>query len=161
MQVLVVYGSKMGGTEGIAQILADELGARGATVTVADAATDPDPAGADAVVVGGGLYAGRWVKSVRRWVKQHDEALREVPVWCYSSGPLDDSATEHEIPETSSVHKLMARVGARGHLTFGGRLPADAQGFPAASMAKDHAGDWRDADQIRAWADDVADALGG
>ena len=47
MQVLVVYGSKMGGTEGIAQILADELGARGATVTVADAATDPDPAGAD------------------------------------------------------------------------------------------------------------------
>ena len=37
----------------------------------------------------------------------------------------------------------MERVGALGHATFGGRLPADARDFPASAMAKKHAGDWR------------------
>ncbi|MEZ5143227.1 MAG: hypothetical protein R2726_12020 [Acidimicrobiales bacterium] len=44
-------------------------------------------------------------------------------------------------------------------MTFGGRLPADAKGFPASAMAKDHAGDWRDHDQVQAWAGDVAREL--
>jgi menaquinone-dependent protoporphyrinogen oxidase len=41
------------------------------------------------------------------------------------------------------VAALMAHLGAEGHATFGGRLAADATGFPAAAMAKTHAGDWR------------------
>ena len=31
---------------------------------------------------------------------------------------------------------MMEKVGAKGHVTFGGRLPADAKGFPASAMAK-------------------------
>jgi len=45
----------------------------------------------------------------------------------------------------------MERVGARGHITFGGRLSPDAKGFPASAMAKNRAGDWRDPAQVRAW----------
>jgi menaquinone-dependent protoporphyrinogen oxidase len=41
-------------------------------------------------------------------------------------------------------------------VTFGGRLPADAKGFPASAMAKTHAGDWRDPERIRGWAAEVA-----
>jgi menaquinone-dependent protoporphyrinogen oxidase len=53
----------------------------------------------------------------------------------------------------------MARVGARGHCTFGGRLAPDARGFPASAMARTRAGDWRNQEQIREWAIEVARAL--
>jgi hypothetical protein len=53
----------------------------------------------------------------------------------------------------------MARIGARGHQTFGGRLAPDARGFPAAAMAKTRAGDWRNRDEIRRWAAEIAAAV--
>ena len=53
----------------------------------------------------------------------------------------------------------MERTGARGHITFGGRLSPDASGFPASAMAKKHAGDWRDRAQVRQWARTVASQL--
>jgi len=53
----------------------------------------------------------------------------------------------------------MELVGARGHVTFGGRLEADAEGFIARQMAKTHADDWRDPTQVRAWAHRLTGAL--
>jgi menaquinone-dependent protoporphyrinogen oxidase len=53
----------------------------------------------------------------------------------------------------------MERVGARGHVTFGGRLAPDAKGFPASAMAKKNGGDWRDAEQVRAWFHAIAPEL--
>jgi hypothetical protein len=53
----------------------------------------------------------------------------------------------------------MERVGALGHATFGGRLAADARGFPASAMAKTRSGDWRNLSRIRAWATDIARVL--
>jgi menaquinone-dependent protoporphyrinogen oxidase len=72
---------------------------------------------------------------------------------------MDDSAERQEIPPTESVRKLTTRVGARGHCTFGGRLAPDARGFPASAMARTRAGDWRNQEQIREWAIEVARAL--
>lgn len=53
----------------------------------------------------------------------------------------------------------MDRVGAQGHVTFGGRLTRDARGLPASAMAKKHSGDWRRTDLIVAWASEIARAL--
>ena len=69
-------------------------------------------------------------------VKRHLADLRSKPVWLFSSGPLDDSATEKDIPPIKSVAKLLDRVGARGHVTFGGRLEEESGDLPV--------GDWRD-----------------
>jgi menaquinone-dependent protoporphyrinogen oxidase len=114
--------------------------------------------GFDAVVVGGALYANRWHPAARRFVARREKALRAVPVWFFSSGPLDDlQPADH--PPTRQVEILMERVGALGHVTFGGRLAPDASGFPASAMAKKHAGDWRAPDRIRAWAAEIARAL--
>jgi menaquinone-dependent protoporphyrinogen oxidase len=87
-------------------------------------------------------------------------ALIARPVFFFSSGPLDGSATQNDIPPTAQVKKLMGRVGATEHATFGGRLPADAKGFPASAMAKHLSGDWRDPEQVRAWARRLAASLG-
>jgi menaquinone-dependent protoporphyrinogen oxidase len=160
MAILVVYGSKMGGTAGLADLLADALRDHGFEVTVAPADEVRDLGDPEAVVIGGALYATRWHKDARRFVRRHRDALRQRPVWLFSSGPLDDSAATSELPPTKGVEAAMAATGARGHHTFGGALPADAKGFPASAMAKEKAGDWRDPDEVARWADELAEALG-
>ncbi|MFI5040303.1 MAG: hypothetical protein ACHQNA_00395 [Acidimicrobiales bacterium] len=119
MRVLIAYGSKRGGTEGLAGMLGEALA-----------------------------------------VRRHTRTLRRQPVWLISSGPLDDSARAGGLAPVRGVAKLAARIGARGEATFGGRLEPDAKGFPASAMAKTHAGDWRDADQIHEFAAGVATDLG-
>jgi menaquinone-dependent protoporphyrinogen oxidase len=156
MTVLVAYGSKRGGTEGLARDVAEALREEGVTVDVRPARAVRAVDEYDAVVVGGALYAFRWHRDARRFVKRNAGALRERPTYFFSSGPLDDSATQQEIPPVKGVQALMAKVGARRHVTFGGRLTADATGFPASAMAKKNAGDWRDPAHVRAWVHEVA-----
>jgi len=159
MRILVTFGSARGGTEGLAQTVADGLRHEGFSVDLLPAGQIRGLGGYDAVVVGGALYAGRWHKAARRLVKRHAAELRQRPVYFFSSGPLDDSAARREIPPVRGVKALMKRAGARGHVTFGGRLAPDAKGFPARAMARKLSGDWRDAGQVRAWAGSVAAQL--
>jgi menaquinone-dependent protoporphyrinogen oxidase len=159
MKILVCYGSKRGGTAEIAGIIARTLAARSFQIDLRPAAELESVDGYDAVVVGGALYMSRWHRDARRFVKRYSQDLRARPVWLFSSGPLDDSATWNEVPPVAQVQRLMARIGAQGHITFGGRLLPDAKGFIASKMASSLAGDWRDPRIIRAWAEGIADAL--
>jgi len=159
MTVLVTYGSTRGGTEELAQTVADALRQEGLAVDVVPARAVRGVGGYDAVVVGGALYAFHWHRDARRFVKRHTAELRRRPTYFFSSGPLDDSAVQGEIPPVKGVDALMRRVGARGHTTFGGRLSPEAKGWPASAMAKKHAGDWRDPDQVRTWAGAIAPQL--
>jgi menaquinone-dependent protoporphyrinogen oxidase len=156
MNILVTHGSKRGGTAGIAARIGEALREAGITVEVLPAREVRDVRRYDAVLVGGALYAGFWQADAQRLVMRHAAALRERPVWFFSSGPLDDSASRDEIPPTAHVQQLMDSVGASGHATFGGRLSPDARGFIASSMAKKVAGDFRDEARIAAWARLVA-----
>jgi menaquinone-dependent protoporphyrinogen oxidase len=140
-------------------MVGDGLREEGYTVDVVPAGQVKSVDQYEAVAVGGALYAFRWHRDARRLVKRHTAALRQRPTYLFSSGPLDDSARDHEIPPVKGVHALMDRVGARAHATFGGRLAADAKGFPASAMAKKNAGDWRDRDEVRDWTRRVAAEL--
>lgn len=161
MRVLVAHGSKMGGTAGIATIIGDRLDHLGFDVDVREAGSVTLVEPYAAVLVGGGLYANRWHKAAARFVKRHRRTLLDKDVWLFSSGPLDDSATESTIPPTKQVQKLIDMVGAQGHMTFGGKLEKDVKGFPASAMAKEMAGDYRNPDHIRGWVDEVAAQLKG
>jgi menaquinone-dependent protoporphyrinogen oxidase len=155
MEILIVHGSKRGGTAGLAIMAADEFTARGCQVSVVEPMDHPLIGDVDAIVVGGAIYAGRWPHDLVRFVKTHTDELRTRPTFFFSSGPLDTSASDHDIAPTTQVHHLMDRVAAKGHITFGGRLAADASGFLASAMAKHNAGDWRDIDAVRAWVDSI------
>ena len=159
MRILVTYGSKRGGTAGIAEMLARDFSEQGFQADVQPATEVKSVDGYDAVVVGGALYSMFWHREARRFVKQYAEELRSRPVWLFSSGPLDDSAARDELPPVRQVQRLMERIGALGHITFGGRLEPDAKGFIASKMARTHAGDWREPRLIRAWARGIGDAL--
>lgn len=159
MRVLVTVGSARGGTEGLGEMVAEDLRAEGFEVDMRAPRQVRQLAGYDAVVVGGALYAARWHRDARRFVRRHSGELKSRPTWFFSSGPLDDSAAGTVIPPVTGVDELMRRVGARGHATFGGRLTQDAKGFPASATAKKHSGDWRDPAQVKAWVHGVAAQL--
>ncbi|WP_438295488.1 flavodoxin domain-containing protein [Streptomyces sp. HUAS TT7] len=155
-RVLVVYGTKYGSTQEIAQSIGDVFRKEGLAADVRDIS----PYGA--VVVGGGLYANRWHRDARRFTRRHRRALKEHPLWLFSSGPLDPSAAEREIPPVPGVRRIADRLGARGHATFGGRLDGTANGRLARMIVKSgKGGDFRDFEQIAAWASGIAAALAG
>jgi menaquinone-dependent protoporphyrinogen oxidase len=161
MRVLIAYGSKRGGTTGLAELIAEQLRAAGMQVTVASARAAGGVDGYDAVIVAGALYANRWHRDARRFVRRHAGALRGLPVWLVASGPLDDSAAAGNLPPVKHVAAAAARCAARGQVTFGGRLSPDAKGFPASAMAKTRAGDWRDPAHVGAWVAAVVRDLTG
>ncbi|GAA2246405.1 MULTISPECIES: flavodoxin domain-containing protein [Streptomyces] len=151
--VLVAYGTTNGSTGEIAEAIARVLRKEGLTAEALPAAAPPSVTEYDAVVVGGGLYAGRWHKDARRFVRRHRAALAERPLWFFSSGPLDPSASERDIPPVPWVKRAMARLDVREHVTFGGCLREGAKGWVARMIIRNgKGGDFRDFEQIEAWA---------
>jgi menaquinone-dependent protoporphyrinogen oxidase len=147
----------MGGTAELARMVGSALARHGVSVDVRSAATAPPPEGYGAVVVGGALYNGRWHRDARVYVRRHRDELRRLPVWLFSSGPLGEAGLHAEdVGPTGQVRALGQQIGARGHVTFGGRLDPDPPGFLARAMARSQAGDWHDRDQVERWADEIA-----
>ncbi|MFE7816317.1 flavodoxin domain-containing protein [Streptomyces sp. NPDC057433] len=159
--VLVTYGSTNGSTERIAEAVADVLRSRGGlAVEVLPARSVGSVAPYDAVVAGGGLYTGHWHRDARRFLHRHRRDLAERPLWLFSSGPLDPSASERDIEPVPGVRKAMARLDARGHTTFGGCLEEGAKGWIARMILRSgRGGDFRDFTAVEAWAADVAGEL--
>lgn len=160
MRVLIAYGSKMGGTHGLANWLAhdiEELGDFEVDVRAAEMVSSVSSY--DAVIVGGALYTFRWHPEARRFVRRFQKDLQRKPVWLFSSGPLDDSSLHEDILPVRFVRNTIDKLGARGHITFGGRLVPEPQGSLAKTMAKEQAGDWRDPEQVREWAAKIAAEL--
>jgi len=159
MRVLIAYGSKRGGTAGLARMIGDEFARAGFRVDVRRAREVGSIADTDAVVIAGALYASRWHRDARHFARRYANQLSDRPVWLVSSGPLDGTAAAGELPPVRQVAAVMDRLGACGQVTFGGRLEADAKGFPARAMAKKVAGDWRDADHVHRWVASVVSVL--
>ena len=105
MRVLIAFGSKRGGTAGLADMIGDALRGLGCETVVSPADGIYDLTEFDAVIVASGLYANRWHRDARRFVRRNTAALRALPVWLVSSGPLDDSAEKNDIPPTKRVRQ--------------------------------------------------------
>ncbi len=78
MKALVVYGTRWGGTAGVAERIGDTLRREDYTVEVVDAKDrPPSPDAYDLVIVGSGISAGRWTKEATRYLKKNSVSLRE------------------------------------------------------------------------------------
>ena len=77
-RALLVYATRHGSTQEVADAVAEELRASFAEVDVYETSSAPSPAGYDAVVVGGPMIMG-WHKDARKYVKRHKDQLVAVP----------------------------------------------------------------------------------
>lgn len=151
MRVLVVHGSSRGGTAGLAAMIGDALARRGFETTVAAAAEIDELTGYDAVIVGGALYNNRWHPDATTFVHRLRGVLQGLPVWFFSSGPLDDSARSGALAPVPQVRELARVTDVRGHITFGGVLAHRPTGRLAGLFSYGPAGDWRDPRQVEEW----------
>ncbi|MGW7210794.1 flavodoxin domain-containing protein, partial [Streptomyces sp. NPDC054837] len=160
--VLVAYGTTHGSTARIAEAIAEVLRKDGLSVEALPARSVASVASYDAVVVGGALYAGRWHKDARRFLRRHGRELAERPLWLFSSGPLDASASERDIPPVPGVKKALVELDAREHVTFGGCLEEGAKGWVARMILRNgKGGDFRDFTAIEEWAERIGTELTG
>ena len=160
--VLVAYASRMGSTQEIAAAIGDQLTSRGFEVEVVAAAeTAPNARIFDAVVLGSALYMGRWDRDAVDYLKRHGPDLADRPTWLFQSGPSGPPAGVGPPRRQRAVQRLCDKIGLAAPTTFGGNLDhSRAKGLLARWVSQgDLAGDFRDWDQIRAWADGVADQL--
>jgi menaquinone-dependent protoporphyrinogen oxidase len=160
MTVLVAYGSRAGSTAEIAEWIADELRQAGCAVDLRPAGEVDDVATYEAVILGAAVYAAGWHTDARQFAHRFAGQLAGRPVWLFSSGPLDASADDGDLPPGPQAETAMNALGARGHATFGGRLSEEARGwlgFLARRMKReDRGGDFRNPPRVRAWAREIA-----
>lgn len=157
-KVLVAYGSKMGGTAGLADAIGGALRLRDITVDLRPAGEVGDVSGYSGLVVGSAIYSSRWRPDVIRLLSRIAESAPETPVWLFHSGPLGNrSEDSQKLPRkvagiTSSINLVEVR-------TFGGRLPEKPPGLIARLLARKQAGDFRDFDQVDEWAQSIVAAF--
>ncbi len=159
-RVLVAYGSRHGATAGIAEQIGTSLREDGIDAVVLPADEVTDVRGYDGVVLGGSLYAGHWSSKARRCGERNAEYLRHRPVWLFSSGPVDSSTEQQDVPPVRAVAREMERLGAREHITFGGSITARTPGLIARTLVRrGKGGDFRNPKRIQAWAHHIGAEL--
>lgn len=174
MTVLVAYASRHGSTAGIAERIAASLTAAGVSAEAHPAGDIHDVSVYDAFVVGAAAYMFHWLKDASAFVNRHRGVLAERPLWLFSSGPLGDQKVDaegHDVlqsAEPKEFEELTRRLNPRGTRVFFGAwdpasqpvglgerlmklMPADKSPLPA--------GDFRDWDDIDAWAGEIAAEL--
>ena len=162
MRVLIAVASKHGATQGIGAEIARVLREAGVEADLRQIGEPIGLDGYDAVVLGSAVYMGRWLGDATSFVEEHGQALRDRPVWLFSSGPLGEPPKGSI--EQRHLDQLMADTGARGHRLFSGSIDPDDLGFKERVVTKvvgAPSGDFRDWDAIGAWAREIAAALRG
>ena len=155
-RALVAFASKYGGNAEVAVAIGETMAGAGLHVDVCPAAEVPSLAGYDAVILGSGLYSATWLRDANKFIRTHRAALEGLPVWLFSSGPLDHSADTAELPMSPHVAEVLRDLPIRQHRTFGGRLLPETPEVKAGIVARHRIGDFRDFDRIRAWATAIA-----
>lgn len=122
-RVLVVCGSRHGGTQGIAERIGVVLRSEGceAVVSVADRVHPDDVRTADAFVVGSAVYLGSWLKEPLEFLKDNKDVLAARPTWLFSSGPLAGSSKVQ-----ADVDPLTSALGPAEGPGSGGRKKVEA-----------------------------------
>jgi menaquinone-dependent protoporphyrinogen oxidase len=161
MRVLVTAASKYGATAGIAEAIGRRLEDEHLDVDVLPIEDVEDVGPYDSVVLGSGVYAGRWLRPARRFADEHASELASKQTWLFSSGPIGDPPK----PEGDAAVKLgdlISRTGAHDHRVFAGRLDKSRMMFvdrAVVTAVRSPEGDFRDWEEIAEWAGHIAEAL--
>jgi menaquinone-dependent protoporphyrinogen oxidase len=160
MKVLVAVASKHGATTEIGQVIEASIRSSGLDAELRQIDEVRGLGAYAAVVIGSGVYAGHWMRPAREFVEVHEGALRQLPVWLFSSGPVGDPPKPLENPAEAT--DLVKRLEARGHRLFPGRIEGSDLGISEralVALVRAPDGDFRPWSEISTWAESIAHQL--
>jgi menaquinone-dependent protoporphyrinogen oxidase len=160
MTVLVTAASKHGATLEIAGSIARVLAEHDVSAEFVGIDKVSDLGPYEAVVLGSAVYMGHWLEPARTFVERYGNDLAERKTWLFSSGPVGDPSRAPE--EAVKVDDIIAATKASEHRLFAGRFDKSTFSFPERAVmravgAKE--GDYRDWDEIKGWASEIASQL--
>ncbi len=161
MRVLVSVASRHGGTSDMGDTIADTLRAAGHEVTELIPDDVEHVEQYDAAVLGSAVYVNRVALGLRDLVDRQGGQLRGMPVWLFWSGPVGDS-TSPDLEAPDDVTTLARTIEARDVRMFPGRLERSELNISEralVALVKAEAGDFRDFEDVREWAQGIAEQL--
>jgi menaquinone-dependent protoporphyrinogen oxidase len=155
--VLVAHASKYGSTQEVAESICAMLRERGLHADVRPAAEVDDLDEYAGVVLGGGIYMGRWHRAARGFVKHFEDELAHRPVAFFALGPIDDEP-KHVAGSEKQFRVALDKLPVEPFAThlFGGKIDPRKLRFPFNHMP---AADVRDWDEVREWAGELGEAF--
>jgi menaquinone-dependent protoporphyrinogen oxidase len=164
----VVYATRYGSTQEVAESVAAKLRESGLDVDVKPARQMRTLEGYRAVVLGAPLYIGSWLKDAQRFLTKHQADLVKMPVAIFTLGPT--RADEDVAPVRAQMDGQIAKypwLKPMAVALFGGKYDPSKLKFPinllaaipASPLYQAPASDVRDWDAIEAWASDLTTKL--
>lgn len=160
MKVLVTAASKHGGTAEIADWIGATLTESGLDVVVRPPEDVSTLDGFDAVVLGSGVYVGKWLGPATHLAERLAPEFRARPTFLFSSGPAGDPPKPDADPV--DVATIRETTGAEDHIVFAGRIARDRMGFGERAVItalRVPDGDFRSRADVQAWARHIAERL--
>ena len=165
IKILVAYASKYGSTAEIAQAIGETLRGLDFEVDVQQAYEVSSLLPYGAVVLGSAVYAGMWRKDAVAVLEENQDALASKPVWLFSSGPTGEGDPVElldgwTLPD--GQREIADRISPQDIAVFHGHIDPDKLNFGERLIikaVKGQAGDFRDWDAIRAWAQQIGTVM--
>lgn len=162
-KILVAYATQYGATREIADRVGEELNKAGFQADVREIKHVGNLNDYEAVIIGSGLYIGKWNKDAVEFVKRNEKILASKPLWIFSSGPTGDGDPVQLVdgmrvpPEIQSV---VDRISPRSLVVFHGYINPKKLNFiqkwAIKNVVKKPFGDYRDWKMISSWAQNIA-----
>jgi menaquinone-dependent protoporphyrinogen oxidase len=171
IKVLVVYASKYGSTQEVADTVTATLRDHEFEVDFQPVGKVRTLEGYRAIILGAPIYLGAWHKDALGFLGRYQEGLMERSVAVFALGPIHDPTNEKEWQESrASLEKGLAKYPWLTPVAlevFGGKFdPAKLRlpdrlitSLPASPLHQMPPSDLRDWTAIRAWASDLAAKL--
>ncbi len=159
-KVLIAYATRTNTTRGVAEAVGTTLQDPDVVVDVRNVKEIQDVGGYDAVVLGSGIRAGQLYGEVVKFVEKHRARLVDVPVAYFVVCLTMNDPTEENCETVDAyldpLREQFPEVEPVNVGLFAGALDYNELALPLKMimrMMKAEAGDYRDWDAIRAWAD--------
>lgn len=164
-KVLVAYATKYGATTEIAEKIGEILRQSGFDTDVLPADRIRNLSSYNAIILGSGVYIGRWRKEASNFLKTNEKILTEKLVWLFSSGPTGEGDPVELMKGwyfPNALKPIADRIQPKDIAVFHGSLNREKLSFIEKWMIKNvkaPIGDFRNWDSIVSWAKDIANKL--
>ena len=163
-RILVVYASQGGSTAGVAEAIGKTLSANGAVVDVLPVKAVTDLGPYQAVVIGSAVHSGKWLPEAMEFIERNQNSLRRIPTAIFQVCMMLATSNEQYkrmVPDWLAPLRTQIKPVAEG--SFAGALWPSQYSKVSEKLGlriflasiKLKAGDYRNWDAIRAWAENL------